>query len=180
MTMQGGNNSNQARPRPQKSGIKDAITGTRVAIAAGFLVLAGSLAANAFLFTNQNSLEDQVARLRTPEGQQEAVLGEVDSLVERVSQHILLPEETPTIATVTDAEALAAEQPFFRDAQNGDRIMIYPEAERAILYNFEEDILVNVGPYIQQGVGEQEGTSTESSAAETNAADEDADEDSDN
>lgn len=170
MTM---NNSGQNQ-RPQKQSRRGSIDKVKLLIFAGFILLAGSIAVNALLFVDQNKLEDQVAKLKTPEGQQEVAQGEVEDLVSRVSEHLLLPDETPTIATVTDAEALKAEQPFFRDAQDGDRIMIYPEAERAILYSYSQDKLVNVGPYIQQGTGTNAGTTEGSAPADDTSAEDGA------
>ena len=60
---------------------------------------------------------------------------EVEALVEEVGRIILLPEgETPTIATVADP-ALLQDQSFFRNAKRGDKVLVYPQAGRAILYD---------------------------------------------
>jgi hypothetical protein len=59
---------------------------------------------------------------------------EINSLTKIVGSMIELPEgETPTLATVTDKEKLA-EQPFFQRAENGDKVLIYANTGRAILY----------------------------------------------
>ncbi len=59
---------------------------------------------------------------------------EIASLVKKVGGMIELPEgEEPTLATVTNKERLD-DQPFFRRAQNGDKILIYQANGRAILY----------------------------------------------
>lgn len=54
-------------------------------------------------------------------------------LVEKVSLLMELPKETPTIATVEDNKKLAS-QDFFKKAQNGDKVLMYPKAKKAILY----------------------------------------------
>ncbi len=132
------------------------------------LALVASIAVNAYLFADQRKLEDEVAELKTTEGQQQLANEEVSSITESISRHMLLPaDETPAIATVTDAEALKEEQPFFKDAQNDDKIVIYAEAERAILYRPSEDKIINVGPYIQQTEGEVTGTKTDENSEES-------------
>ena len=55
-------------------------------------------------------------------------------LVEKVGKLIDLPQgETPTFATVTDTEKLK-NQPFFQRAKNGDKVLIYSQSQKAILY----------------------------------------------
>ncbi len=59
---------------------------------------------------------------------------EIAQLVKTLDAVIELPGgETPTLATVTDKEKLVS-QPFFRKSENGDKVLIYTEAGRAILY----------------------------------------------
>lgn len=60
---------------------------------------------------------------------------ETEKLVEEVGRLMLLPPgETPTVATVNDPEALRS-QPFFKNAKRGDKVLIYSNAGRAILYD---------------------------------------------
>jgi hypothetical protein len=66
-----------------------------------------------------------------------------------ISKHIILPEnETPTIATVSDLEALKG-QVFFARASLGDKVLIYPQTGRAILYNPKIKKIVDVAPLSQ-------------------------------
>lgn len=67
-------------------------------------------------------------------------------LLGKIKKHMLLPEEDPTIATITDAENLVQQQPFYAGAQNGDKLLIFPNAKKAIIYSEARDKLVNVGP----------------------------------
>ena len=72
---------------------------------------------------------------------------EVERTVSAVGKHILLPEnETPLVATITDASTLRQEQPFYQDAIDGDQLLLYGESLRAIIYSPSRDIIVNVGP----------------------------------
>lgn len=88
---------------------------------------------------------------------------QVQSVIAQVGKHILLPsDETPIIATVTDAATLRAQQPFYKDVSDGDYLLIYQSQARAILFDPNKDMLVNVGA-IQ--VPPPAATSTSSTAA---------------
>lgn len=65
---------------------------------------------------------------------QEKDTKEITELTKVIGVFVELPEdETPTLATVTDREKLS-DQPFFRKAENGDKVLIYTNGGRAILY----------------------------------------------
>lgn len=71
---------------------------------------------------------------------------EVKSLVQKVSRLVVVPtDETPTIATVSDPEALK-NQAFFIDAKKGDKVLIYSNAKKAVLYDPVADKIVNIAP----------------------------------
>ena len=66
--------------------------------------------------------------------------------MERVSRLIILPtDEEPTIATVADPDRLQ-DQPFFDNAKTGDKLLIYTNARKAILYDPVSDKIVEVAP----------------------------------
>jgi hypothetical protein len=64
-------------------------------------------------------------------------------LIEKVSRLMELPNEKPTIATVEDNKKLAS-QAFFKKAQNGDKVLMYPKAKKAILYRPSIDKIMEV------------------------------------
>ncbi len=69
---------------------------------------------------------------------------EVASLVAKVGKLVLLPEgETPTVATISDPEMLK-DQPFFAKAVVGDKVLIYNEAKKAILYSVAINKVVDI------------------------------------
>ena len=79
-----------------------------------------------------------------PQGTAQAQ-AEANALVAKVSKLMVLPaDETPTIATVTDIEAVK-DQPFFANAQNDDKVLIYQKAGKAILYRESENKIIEVG-----------------------------------
>ena len=63
-----------------------------------------------------------------------ALQKETKALTDRIGKFMELPaDEQPTLATVTDQEKLKG-QNFFTHAQNGDKLLVYPKAKKAILY----------------------------------------------
>lgn len=71
---------------------------------------------------------------------------EVNDILEKVGRLIEIPKETPTVATVSDVNKLS-NQDFFKKAQNGDKVIIFPRAQKAILYRPSTDKIVEVAFY---------------------------------
>lgn len=90
----------------------------------------------------------------------EGSLAEINKLERRLERVMLLPDETPTLATVADPEQLKS-QPFFVDAKKGDKVLIYGQARKAILYDPRAKKIVNVGPV---AIGENNPSSLNQSA----------------
>ncbi len=83
---------------------------------------------------------------QVPKTSDQAAQNEINQLVSSVSKLVVLPtDETPTIATVTDTNALKG-QPFFENAKVGDKILIYIKAQKAILFDPSEDKVVEIAP----------------------------------
>jgi hypothetical protein len=71
---------------------------------------------------------------------------ETAELVAKVGRLVVLPEgETPTVATVSDPEALK-DQAFFASATKGDKVLIYTTAKKAILYSVTLNKILEVAP----------------------------------
>lgn len=68
---------------------------------------------------------------------------ELTKLTDEIKSFMLLPDEVPTLATVTDVEQ-AKSQPFFAKALNGDKVLIYINAKKAILYRPSEKKIIEV------------------------------------
>lgn len=88
----------------------------------------------------------EIAFLATPDGQIEASQRLVADTLKAVGKLIILPEgeDTPFVFTIQNVEQLASQEPFYNKASNGDRLIVF--SDRAIIYDPNNDILVNVGP----------------------------------
>lgn len=90
-----------------------------------------------------NQYQKSQALLQNP-NQASAVEAQV--LVNNVGKLIELPAgENPTIATVSDLTKLQ-DQPFFAKAKNGDKVLIYSNAKKAILYRPSINKIIEVAP----------------------------------
>lgn len=69
---------------------------------------------------------------------------DTQSIIEKLSKLIELPNEEPTIATVSDKTKLQG-QPFFANVQNGDAVVVYTTAKKAILYRESANKIIEVG-----------------------------------
>lgn len=75
---------------------------------------------------------------------------ERDDLLRRVGAHIVLPtNEIPTLATVSDPSQLK-QYPFFESAMTGDKVLIYSQNKKAILYRPSEDKIVVIAPILSK------------------------------
>lgn len=70
---------------------------------------------------------------------------QIQQIVDKASKIAILPSETPTLATVEDITKLS-DQEFFSDAQNGDKVLMYTTARKAVVYRESENKIVNMGP----------------------------------
>lgn len=79
---------------------------------------------------------------------QQAATQELADVIQKVQKHMYLPEkETPTLATVVDKEKLKS-QPFFTSVANEDKILIYTQSKKAIVYRPSIDKIINAGPIV--------------------------------
>ena len=119
-------------------------------IIAALLIVTGG---TTFYFYSQYQKSQE--KIRLLENPQEAARIEAVKLTEAVSELMTLPsDETPTVATVTDKDKLS-EQPFFQNAENGDKVLIYTQTKRAILYRPGTNKIIDVAPI---NIGTSSGT----------------------
>lgn len=106
-------------------------------------IAASGIATYAYHLYQQS--EQKVKTLQNSNSKETSKL-EAQKIIAAVGKLIVLPkDETPTIATVTDSTKLK-NQPFFAKASNGDKILIYSKAKKAILFNPTQNVVVEVAP----------------------------------
>lgn len=80
----------------------------------------------------------------TPEARAKA---ETVKLVKEVKKLMLLPEsDVPAVFDIQDPTLLASQQAFFVGAQKGDKLLVYPQIGKAIIFSPSRHIIINVGP----------------------------------
>jgi len=73
---------------------------------------------------------------------------EAQQLLVKVRKLMVLPNEEPTVATVADVETLKKSQPFFQDAADGDKVLIFQAAKKAVIYRPSTNVIINVAPLV--------------------------------
>lgn len=125
------------------------------------LLLAGGAFAGKYFYLGKPTpvvTPDQIEQKKIEESQKKTqeILGIVD-------KQIKLPtDEEPILATVSDRNQLQ-NQDFFKDAQNGDKILIYPNNKKAYLYRPSTKQVLATAPLEYQVGG---GDATASSSAD--------------
>lgn len=93
---------------------------------------------------DNNALQKQLEMLSGEQAADSSLEGR--ELKQEVSQFFELPtDEIPTVATVVDAEKVR-NQPFFKNAQNGDKVLIFATTGKALLYRPDTKKIIEVAP----------------------------------
>jgi len=102
-------------------------------------VVVVSLAAAGYFYKQYKEIKDNPNKIS---------LDEINSLTVVIGKFMDLPtDETPTLATVTDKEKLK-DQDFFKKSENGDKILIYANEKKAILYRPSTQKVIEVAPLL--------------------------------
>jgi hypothetical protein len=111
------------------------------------LILVGSLGGSGYYFYSQYKKSQAELELIS-NNPQEADRLKVQKVIDKISHLIVVPaNELPSLVTVKD-KTLLTNQPFFANAENGDELLYYAAAKKAILYRPSLDKLVEVFPNV--------------------------------
>lgn len=96
---------------------------------------------------------------------------DVELLKSKLSAHFTLPKEEPIVATVTDVAKLQKEQPFYKNARNGDKVFIWKD--KALIYRVTDDKIVDFGIIVNKAAleaqqPEQQNASASGDTRDTN------------
>ena len=105
-----------------------------------FILLLVSSGTAFYFYQKSQTLNPQKASIENEE--------DAEKLIAKVNRLIVMPsEDVPSIATVSDLEKLKG-QAFFAKAKVGDKVLIYSQAQKAILYRESEDRIIEIAPII--------------------------------
>lgn len=86
-------------------------------------------------------------------------IAQAAAIIEKVRKHIDIPTDVePTVATIVDVNALKARNDFYKNAKNGDNLIVTPT--RAILYDPSRDMILDVVPVQLQEANQQASSSS--------------------
>ena len=78
--------------------------------------------------------------------QQKELEVKIEQYLTEAGQLIMLPKEKPQVLTINDASALSKEQAFYKGSEDGDIVLVFMEAKKAIIYSPDRKVIVNAGP----------------------------------
>jgi hypothetical protein len=108
------------------------------------IVVIAAIATSAYFYQQYQKSQEELEKVKS--NPEEIAKQEAKALVDRVAQLVDLPSnEDPTVATVTDAKKLK-KQPFFSTAKNGDKVLIYTQAKKAVLYRPATNKIIEIAP----------------------------------
>lgn len=129
---------------PGESGSAAPKTGSNALL---LLLLVLAIAAFAWSFWSYQSVKQEVAVLKDPQLASKLNEQQTAALLEKVGKLLVLPnEKNPVVAVINDVETLASTQDFYAGASNGNKLIIYQGSRKAIIFDEEKNIVVNVGP----------------------------------
>ena len=137
-----------------------------------FIVLIVALVTVSLAYTKEKNKKITSADIQALQQQ------EVGMVLDKIAKHMRLPEGVqPTVATITNVDSLRKEMPFFDNAQNGFKVVVY--TDKAILFDPINDIIVDVAPVMQKGADEEAQIIKEEITDESDDSEKTIDEDED-
>lgn len=102
-----------------------------------------------YFYTQYQKMYDDYQKTKALLNKSSEVLGETsnDEIIDKVSKLIELPQETPSVQKITD-QSIFQNEPFFKNSQNGDSILVFNNAKKVIIYREGVNKIVDVGVII--------------------------------
>jgi hypothetical protein len=120
--------------------IPNKVTNKNIQYIIGAVIVIAALVPSVYYYTQYQQAQ---ARLTNPNL---FAAEETKKYISQVGKLMMLPTgETPTLATVNDKDKLK-NQPFFANAENGDKVLIYSTAKKAILFRPSLNKIIDVAP----------------------------------
>ncbi len=110
------------------------------------IVVVVALAGAGFLYFQYQNTAAELKKVKSQVSSQAGIPGKQDEakkFVTEIGKIAKLPDETPSIATITDASKLK-EEPFLKDAKNGDVLLVFSKSGKVILYDPVNKKIVNM------------------------------------
>jgi hypothetical protein len=146
---------------PMPTGIAWSSPVARAGMALAVLVLLGTIGASGYFYKQLSDIKKDPNKVAADE---------TNATISAIGKLIVLPTgEQPTLATVTDPSKLA-DQPFFASAKAGYKVLIYPNAKKAILYDPVQNKIVEVSPINIGSATDANGTVSGTSATSSTPA----------
>ncbi|MDB5169141.1 MAG: hypothetical protein JWO41_497 [Candidatus Saccharibacteria bacterium] len=123
------------KERPQLKQFKNAVTKPSLPWA----IVAVAIVFSLFMFVQYRDAKTKLQPAAATKKQVTSLVGKVDKLA------VIPKDETPLVITVSHA-AQVNNQTFYRDAQDGDKVLVFNKAKKAILYRPSTDQIVNIAP----------------------------------
>lgn len=98
------------------------------------------------LLNDRNRLNRQLSELESQKTSSQTGSGnaEAEQLTSEIGKYLQLPsDEQPNVATVEDVEKVRS-QTFFKNAANGDKVLLYAKSGKVILYRPSEKKVIEV------------------------------------
>jgi hypothetical protein len=125
-----------------KSGLSQTLKFLRKPTVLLLVLAAAAIGTSFYLYQQNRSAVAQLKKLKAmtpainPQEEDQKTMAQVNKLIE-------LPAETPKIMTITNKDDYK-DQPFLAKAENNDKLIIYTQAKKAILYRPSINKIVDV------------------------------------
>ena len=131
----------------------------------GLVLLLAAIGTAAYYVNKYNESQKQVKKLAA--NPSVVAQNESQQLIASIGKLTELPAgETPTVATVSDISKLK-DQVFFVGAKNGDKVLIYTQAKKAILYRPSTNKIINIAP-VNYGDSQTQSNTNSNTTTNTN------------